>query len=321
MPEFEKDEYKFPDEKEAGLSVRMDKSEGDDDFEVEIEDDTPPEDRGRDPLPITLKEELEKDDLEVYDEEVKQKLKQMRKVYHDERREKEAALREQQEAIRVAQQYMAETQRMRQILDAGGKEYAQTLQTAANLQLDAARRQYKEAYDSGDSESILTAQEKLNDATLRLRQAESFRMPALQQENFVVQNAPQAQQPAPNPKLQNWLDSNPWYGQDDEMTATALGLHEKLKKSGDVTVGSEEYYAILDKTIRRRFPEQFEEEQGSQAKTETRTRPSTVVAPAVRSTSPKRIKLKASQVALAKKLGLTPEQYAHEQRKLEAQNG
>ena len=321
MPEFEKDEYKFPDEKEAGLSVRMDKSEGDDDFEVEIEDDTPPEDRDRDPLPITLKEELEKDDLEVYDEEVKQKLKQMRKVYHDERREKEAALREQQEAVRVAQQYMAETQRMRQILDAGGKEYAQTLQTAANLQLDAARRQYKEAYDSGDSESILTAQEKLNDATLRMRQAESFKMPPLQQENYVVQNQPQASESPPNPKLQRWMERNTWYGQDDEMTAAALGLHEKLKKSGEVEVGSEEYYAILDKTIRRRFPEQFEEEQGSQARTETRTRPSTVVAPAVRSTSPKRIKLKASQVALARKLGLTPEQYAHEQRKLEAQNG
>ena len=247
MPEFEKDEYKFPDEKEAGLSVRMDKSEGDDDFEVEIEDDTPPEDRGRDPLPITLKEELEKDDLEVYDEEVKQKLKQMRKVYHDERREKEAALREQQEAVRVAQQYMAETQRMRQILDAGGKEYAQTLQTAANLQLDAARRQYKEAYDSGDSESILTAQEKLNDATLRLREAEGFRMPPLQQENYVVQNQPQASESPPNPKLQKWMERNTWYGQDDEMTAAALGLHEKLKKSGEVEVGSEEYYAILEK--------------------------------------------------------------------------
>jgi hypothetical protein len=244
-----------------------------------------------------------------------------RKVYHDERREKEAALREQQEAIRVAQQYMAETQRMRQILDAGGKEYAQTLQTAANLQLDAARRQYKEAYDSGDSESILTAQEKLNDATLRMREAESFKMPPLQQENYVVQNQPQASESPPNPKLQKWMERNTWYGQDDEMTAAALGLHEKLKKSGEVEVGSEEYYAILDKTIRRRFPEQFEEEQGSQARTETRTRPSTVVAPAVRSTSPKRIKLKASQVALAKKLGLTPEQYAHEQRKLEAQNG
>jgi hypothetical protein len=321
MPEFETEEFKFPDEKEE-VSVTFDKKD-EDDFEIEIEDDTPPEDRGRDPLPAPLKEELEKDDLEVYDDEVKQKLKQMRKVYHDERREKEAALREHQEAIRLAQQYMSENQRMRQILDQGGKEYAQTLQTAANLQLEAARRAYKEAYDSGDSDSILTAQEKLNDATMRMRQAESFQMPTLQQENYVVQNAPQAPSPQPNnPKLQQWLDRNIWYGQDDEMTAAALGLHEKLKKSGEVAVGSDEYYAILDKTIRRRFPEHFnQEEQGSQARTETRTKPSTVVAPAVRSTSPKRIKLKASQVNLAKRLGLTPEQYAHEQRKLEAQNG
>ena len=321
MPEFDQEEFKFPDEKEE-VSVTFDKKD-EDDFEIEIEDDTPPEDRGRDPLPAPLKEELEKDDLEVYDDEVKQKLKQMRKVYHDERREKEAALREHQEAIRLAQQYMSENQRMRQILDQGGKEYAQTLQTAANLQLEAARRAYKEAYDSGDSDSILAAQEKLNDATMRMRQAESFQMPTLQQENYVVQNAPQAPSPQPNnPKLQQWLDRNIWYGQDDEMTAAALGLHEKLKKSGEVAVGSDEYYAILDKTIRRRFPEHFhQEEQGSQARTETRTKPSTVVAPAVRSTSPKRIKLKASQVNLAKRLGLTPEQYAHEQRKLEAQNG
>ena len=321
MPEFDTEEFKFPDEKEE-VSVTFDKKD-EDDLEIEIEDDTPPEDRGRDPLPAPLKEELEKDDLEVYDDEVKQKLKQMRKVYHDERREKEAALREHQEAIRLAQQYMSENQRMRQILDQGGKEYAQTLQTAANLQLDAARRAYKEAYDSGDSDSILAAQEKLNDATMRMRQAESFQMPTLQQENYVVQNAPQAPSPQPNnPKLQQWLDRNIWYGQDDEMTAAALGLHEKLKKSGEVAVGSDEYYAILDKTIRRRFPEHFhQEEQGSQARTETRTKPSTVVAPAVRSTSPKRIKLKASQVNLAKRLGLTPEQYAHEQRKLEAQNG
>ena len=322
MPEFDNEEFKFPDEKEEA-EVTFEKKDDDDDFEIEIEDDTPPEDRGRDPLPPPLKEELEKDDLEVYDDEVKQKLKQMRKVYHDERREKEAALREHQEAIRLAQQYMSENQRMRQILDQGGKEYAQTLQTAANLQLDAARRAYKEAYDSGDSDSILAAQEKLNDATMRMRQAESFQMPTLQQENYVVQNAPQAPSPQPNnPKLQQWLDRNIWYGQDDEMTAAALGLHEKLKKSGEVAVGSDEYYAILDKTIRRRFPEHFhQEEQGSQARTETRTKPSTVVAPAVRSTSPKRIKLKASQVNLAKRLGLTPEQYAHEQRKLEAQNG
>jgi hypothetical protein len=311
MPDFEKTEFKFPDEVE---------NEGSN-IELEIEDDTPEEDRGRQPLPVSLKEELEKDDLESYDEEVKQKLKQMRKVYHDERREKEQAFREQQEAIRLAQSLVEENRRIRGILETGSKEYATTLQNAARLELEAARRAYKEAYDSGDSDSVMEAQEKLNEANFRVKQAENFRMPTLQQEEYVVQNTPSEPERPANPRLQAWQERNPWYGVDDEMTATALGLHEKLKKSGEVQIGSDEYYAILDKTIRKRFPEQFEEEAGSKAKAEPRTRPSTVVAPAMRSTAPQRIKLKASQVALAKKLGLTPQQYAIELSKLENQNG
>jgi len=311
MPDFEKTEFKFPDEVE---------NEGSN-IELEIEDDTPEEDRGRQPLPLSLKEELEKDDLESYDEEVKQKLKQMRKVYHDERREKEQAFREQQEAIRLAQSLVEENRRIRGILETGSKEYATTLQNAARLELDAARRAYKEAYDSGDSDSVMEAQEKLNEANFRLKEAENFKLPALQQEEYVVQNTPSEPERPANPRLQAWQERNPWYGQDDEMTAAALGLHEKLKKSGEVQIGSDEYYAILDKTIRRRFPEHFDEETGSKAKAETRTRPSTVVAPAMRSTAPQRIKLKASQVALAKKLGLTPQQYAIELSKLENQNG
>jgi hypothetical protein len=311
MPDFEKTEFKFPDE------VKIEAPGDTSDIELEIEDDTPAEDRGRQPLPLSLKEELEKDDLESYDDEVKQKLKQMRKVYHDERREKEQAFREQQEAIRLAQSLVEENKRIRSILQTGSQEYASTLQNAARLELDAARRAYKEAYDSGDSDQIMEAQEKLTDAGMRLKQAENFKMPPLQQQEYVVQNTPSEPERPANPKLEAWQERNPWYGVDDEMTAAALGLHEKLKKSGEVQVGSDEYYAILDKTIRRRFPEQFEEETGSKAKAESRTKPSTVVAPAMRSTAPQRIKLKASQVALAKKLGLTPEQYALELRKLE----
>ena len=321
MPELEKDDFQFPDEKQE-LSVTMETS--DDKVEVEIEDDTPADDRGRQPLPMPLKEELEKDDLEAYDEEVKQKLKQMRKVWHDERREKEQAFREQQEAVQLAQKLMNENKRIKQILDTGGKEYATTLQEAASLKLRMAEQAYKEAYDSGDSDKVLEAQKALQEAHIRSMQAQHFQMPALQEDNFQVQNNYETQAPVarPNPKLNAWQERNPWYGQDDEMTATALGLHEKLKKSGEVEIGSDEYYAILDRTIRKRFPEHFgaEEPEVQKAKTD-RTKPSTVVAPAVRSTAPNRVRLKASQVALAKKLGLTPEQYALELRKLEAQNG
>jgi hypothetical protein len=315
MPEMNVEDFKFPDEKQES-------QEQEEQFEVEIEDDTPSEDRRREPMPKPLVEELEQDELDQYDDGVKQKLKQMRKVWHDERREKEAALREQQEAIELAQKYMGENQRMRQMLDTGGKEYAQTLKNAANLQLEVARRAYKEAYDSGDTDSILAAQEKLNDASMRIRQAENFRMPPLQQENYVVQNAPEAQKPQRlNPKLDSWLQNNPWYGPEPEMTALAVGVDKKLREAGNTVVGSDEYFATLDKTMRKRFPEYFGiEETESTARTETRSKPSTVVAPAVRSTASNKIKLKSSQVAIAKRLGLTNEQYALELRRLESQN-
>ena len=318
MPEMNVDEFKFPDETEAAAGEQPSVE-----FEIEVEDDTPPEDRGREPLPKPLVEELEQDELENYDEGVKQKLKQMRKVWHDERREKERAAREQQEALNLAQKLMEENKRFKNIIETGSKEYANTLQTAANLQLEMAKQKYKDAYDSGDTDRIMDANQELQAANLRVMQAQNFKPPSLQEENFVVQNqqATQVSRPA-NPLLDTWLQKNPWYGSDDEMTATALGIHKKLENSGDVAIGSEKYFAILDRTIRKRYPEHFDaEDTETKAKPETRSKPSTVVAPAVRSTASNKIKLKASQVNLAKKLGLTPEQYALELRRLESQNG
>jgi hypothetical protein len=325
MPEMQTDDFKFPDEVTQETKVGV--PEAPEGFEVEIEDDTPPEDRGREPMPKPLVEELEKDELDQYDGAVKERLKQMRKVWHDERRAKEEAYREQQEAVRLAQKLMEENKRIKTVLDTGGREYAAVLQNAASLEMDAAKRAYKEAYDNGDSDKLVDAQQALHIANYKMLQAHNFKMPSLQQDNFVVQDQSErvqepAQQPI-NPKLSAWQERNPWYGADDEMTATALGLHEKLKKERQVVIGSDDYYAILDKTIRKRFPEYFTGgEPEDKARTEsTRSKPSTVVAPAVRSTASNKIRLKASQVALAKKLGLTPEQYALELRKLESQNG
>ena len=319
MPELEKEEFKFPDEQE---DVKVQAQE-EDQLEVEIEDDTPEEDRGRDPMPKPIVEELEQDELDQYDDNVKQKLKQMRKVWHDERREKERAAREQQEAVALAQKLMEENKKYKQYIESGTKEYATTLQNAANLELEIAKRKYKEAYDSGDSDQIMEASQHLQTANLRVMQAQNFQAPALQEENYVVQNAPEVQRPQRmNPKLETWLQKNPWYGPDAEMTALAVGIDKKIQEAGNIVIGSDEYFATLDKTMRKRFPEYFGiEETESTAKTETRPKPSTVVAPAVRSTASNKIKLKASQVNLAKKLGLTPQQYALELQRLESQNG
>jgi hypothetical protein len=316
MPEMNVEDFKFPDEKQES-------QEQEELFEVEIEDDTPPEDRGREPMPKSLVEELEQDELDQYDDNVKQKLKQMRKVWHDERREKEKAAREQQEALTLAQKLMEENKKYKQYIESGTKEYASTLKNAANLELEMAKRKYKDAYDTGDSDQIMEASQVLQTANLKVMQANNFQAPALQEENYVVQNTPEVQKPrARNPKLETWLQKNPWYGPDPEMTALAVGIDKKIQEVGNVVVGSDEYFATLDKTMRKRFPEYFNiEETESPARTETRSKPSTVVAPAVRSTASNKIKLKSSQVAIAKRLGLTNEQYALELRRLESQNG
>jgi hypothetical protein len=268
-------------------------------------------------------EELEKDELDQYDDNVKTKLKQMRKVWHDERREKEAALREQQEAITLAQRLLEENKRVKQILSSGEKEYISTIQSNADMELDMAKRAYKEAYEIGDTDRMVEAQQALQLANIKVIQAKNFRMPALQEDETVVQTPRVQQQPAPyvpepDNKAVAWQKRNNWFGSDKGMTAFALGLHEDLRDNG-VEVGSEEYYRELDKTMRKRFPEKFESQEQTQQG--TRTRPSTVVAPAVRSTAPNKVKLKQSQVNLAKKLGLTPEQYVKAQLELEARNG
>ena len=310
----DKDEFKFPDE------IENEAKEGgnvEDKFEIEIEDDTPPEDRNKEPMPKEVVEELEQDELEEYSDKVKLRLKQMKKVWHDERRAKEAAYREQQEAIDYARRVTEENKRLKDQYTAGEQEYMTTLKGAAEMEVEMAKKAFKDAYDSGDSDRVVDAQQALSMATLKLGQANSFKPTPLQREENAVQQQQVQQQAAPRPdqRAMAWQERNTWFGQDEEMTAAALGLHEKLKRNG-VVVGSDDYYATLDKTIRRRFPEQFEAE----TKVETpRTKPSTVVAPATRSTSPNKVKLKASQVQLAKKLGLTPEQYAREALKLEAQ--
>jgi hypothetical protein len=238
-------------------------------------------------------------------------------------RRKEQASREQQEALALAQKFIEENKKYKQYIESGTKEYASTLKNAANLELEMAKRKYKDAYDIGDSDQIMEASQVLQTANLRVMQANNFQAPALQEENYVVQNTPEVQKPrARNPKLETWLQKNPWYGPDPEMTALAVGIDKKIQETGNVVVGSDEYFATLDKTMRKRFPEYFGiEETESTARTETRSKPSTVVAPAVRSTASNKIKLKSSQVAIAKRLGLTNEQYALELRRLESQNG
>jgi len=326
----EQEEFKFPDEKETEISVEIDKEP---ELQIEIEDDTPPKDRNRQPVSEeeVKKLKLEADELDQYSQEAKDKLIKMKKVWHDERRAKEAADRERQEAIRVAQKLAEENRQLKSKLHSGEEEYVGVAKHSAVQELEAAKKEYRDAYDAGDSEKLVEAQEKLTMAKIKVDKLENYnpiyKKPVEDEENEV--QIPQQQSiPRPDNKAVDWQQRNEWFGQDEEMTSLALGLHEKLKRNG-VTVGSDEYYDTIDKTMRRRFPESFEDDQDTETEKVRAEEPqktskpkaSTVVAPASRSTSPKKIRLSNTQVALAKKLGLTPEQYARELTKLEALNG
>jgi hypothetical protein len=309
------EDFKFPDEKEEVSAAA-------DDFEIEIEDDTPEEDRNRQPLPKELVQELEEDELEEYSEGVKTRLKQLKKVWNDERREKDQALREQQEAIAYAKQMQEENRALKSRLSTGEQHFIDTYKTAAELELDNAKRDYKEAYDQGDSDRLLEAQEKLSQAQFKIQKAKEF-VPSRQPEEVDVQPATNTV-PRPDQRAIAWQERNEWFGKDEEMTSLALGLHQKLvAQYGTSYPSTDEYWKKVDDTMRRRFPENFGEGQEEEApqKAQRPTRPAPVVASADRSTPSKKVRLKQSQVLIAKKLGLTPEQYVKEMMKLEASNG
>ena len=294
------------------------------DFEIEEEDDTPVEDQGKDPLPDDIVEQLENDTLDDYSERVKQRMAQLKKVYHDERRAKESADREREEAIRFAKSIAEENKKLKTTLSSGEEDYLKVMKDSQEKDLAAAKREYREAYDSGDTDQIVEAQARMNEAQYKLSQVQTLKPQynTVQEATDSVdfkQNTPQPKVPVPDAKAKAWQDDNPWFGKDTEMTSLALGVHENLVRNG-VNPTSDEYYRSINSTMQKRFPEKFGDNSLEQVKPAQR-KPSNVVAPATRSTAPKKVRLTKTQVALAKKFKLTPEQYAREMIKAENANG
>jgi hypothetical protein len=294
------EEYKFPDEADK--------------IEVEVESDVPKQDRGKTPSEPEFVESMENDELDEYSEAAKQKIAGFRKIYHDERRAKEEADRERVEAINIAKQLFEENKALKGRVNNSEKYAVDSFKTSAERELEMAKREYKEAYDSGDGDRLVEAQEKMTSARIKLDRAENVAQNmqeknALQQERNEVKIQQQPERAPRDQKAATWQDRNSWFGQDDEMTSLALGLHEKLvKENGMAYATTDEYYKRIDETMRKRFPENFEEVEDDKP----RQKLSTVVASASRSTSSKKVRLTTSQQTIAKKLGLTNEQYARE---------
>jgi len=312
-------EFKFPDELEDD-NVQVNVST-DNDVEIEIVDDTPERDRGRKPLDREVADPTD-EEIESYSDGVKKRIKELTHARHDERRAKETILREKQELERLAQHMVSENNRLKQYVNSGTEQYAASQLSLAETEVEKAKRQLKEATEAFDTDGVIAAQDALMDAKMKVQAAKNFRPAPLQMEESGVQTQ-QTQVPRQelDDKTVRWQAKNQWFGSSgyEEITSFALGLHQKLVNSG-VDPRSEEYFERIDARIKSTFPEMFGNEDRPKSGDGSK-RPTSVVAPATRSTGARKVQLTPTQVALAKKYGLTPQQYAAEVAKLEKSNG
>ena len=309
MATFEKVEYVFPDEKEEAEKSANAPSK-DDDIEIEIVDNTPPGDRNREPLDEPP-EEVTDEELERYsDVKLKERLAKLGKGYHDERRAKEAATREKEEAIRLAQAVVEENKKLKGSLSTNQEALLEQAKRVVATDLEKAKTKYKAAYESGDSEAMVEAQEELITARQKVDRVNSFKPTPLQDDESTVQIERIAQTAPVDRKAEVWKENNPWFGKDREMTGYAFALHEKLVVEDGVDPNSDEYYRRLNGRIRQVFPEKFNSGDSADAQTSQRPNKSNVVAPATRSTAPRKIVLSPDQVRMANRLNVPLKLYA-----------
>lgn len=311
--------FKFPDEiddKDKDVEVTV----SSDEVEVEIIDDTPEKDRGRKPLDREVEDPTD-EEIESYSDGVQKRIKELTHARHDERRAKESLFREKQELERLTQHMVSENTKLKEYVKSGTEQYAASIKQVADGELENAKRQYKAAYESGDADALVAAQEAMTDAKLRTEAAKNFRAPPLQDAETTVQTPSQVSRPEIDEKTVRWQAKNQWFGSTgyEEHTSFALGLHQKLVNSG-LDPRSDEYFERIDARMKSTFPEVFGSDDRPRSSDGSK-RPTSVVAPATRSTGARKIQLTPTQVALAKRYGLTPQQYANEVAKLEKLNG
>jgi len=316
-------EFKFPDEldDEATSQVQVEVST-DDDVEVEIVDDTPERDRGRKPLDREVVDPTD-EEIDSYSDGVKKRIKELTHARHDERRAKESLQREKQELERLAQHMVAENNRLKQYVNTGTEKYAESQVKIAETEVEQAKRQLKAATEAFDTDAVIAAQDALMDAKMKFQAAKNFRPEALQiEENEVQTQKTQVPRQELDDKTVRWQAKNQWFGSSgyEEVTSFALGLHQKLVNTG-IDPRSDEYFERIDARLRSTFPEVFSETQDKPKSGDSSRRPTSVVAPATRSTGARKVQLTPTQLALAKRYGLTPQQYAAEVAKLEKSNG
>lgn len=295
--------------------------------EIEIVDDTPEEDKGRPRRPEGKEPEIPNDDeIAQYSEGVQKRIKKLRYEFHEERRAKEEAARQLEEATNLAKRLMEEKKRMESALRKGEEILVENAKSKVESELELARKKFKEAYDAGDADALAAAQERIAELSVQKVSAVNYRPVYTEPEQPVQQQQPGYQpvvSPPTDPKAVEWAKKNNWFGRDRLMTDYAKHIHDRIVVFDRIDPRTDEYWQTLDGEMRKRFPEMFDDP-GEDSRTErpVRQQTSNVVAPASRSTAAKprtQVKLTATEVALARRLGLTVEQYAAE--KMRSSNG
>ena len=300
------------------------------DVDVEVVDDRPPEDR-RPPAKEAKEEEGGDEELEGYSDKVKKRINKLRYQQHEERRQREAAEKMREEAVRVAQKYADENKKYHAIIQEGEQYLVHQIRERANLALEQAKGQYRQAYEEGNTDKVVEAQEAMmraqsefQSADYQMNQMNAERQRFAQQPQRFPEPQPPVQQPQqpqpqqaqqprqPTEREAKWAQDNPWFGQEKAMTAFAYGIHEELISDKGFDPSSDEYFETIDRTMRSKFPEYFGDD-GSEEVSTTKS-PPVVTAPSSRNNGakPRKVKLTRTQLSLAKRLGLTPEQYANQ---------
>lgn len=301
------------------ISVQTETPEKQEQIQVEVVDDTPEKDRGKsrpEPLKDPPKGVIpDEDELQQYSESVQKRMKRMTYEFHEQRRQREAAEREASEAARILKQIYEENQKLRQTLVSGEKLLVDQAKGRVEAQIESVKDKLRKAHENGDTEALVLAQEELSRLSAQKVQVDNYQPQQAPERPAVQQQRPQPQKPQVDPEAERWAKKNDWFQRDQVMTGAAFGVHEKIVKEMhiDPRRDPEAYYATLDKEMRKAFPSY---NWGDEPREQPRKAPASVVAPATRSVTSgvssdgKSVKLTTSQVALAKRLGITPQEYA-----------
>jgi hypothetical protein len=283
---------------------------------VDIVDDTPDSDKNRPRRPDSVEPDIPDDDeIQQYGKDVQKRLNKLKWEFHEERRRKEEAMRQTEEAARFAKAMYEQNQRLQNTVRGGEKVLVDQAKGRVDAELAQAKADYKSAYEAGDTEALIRAQERISELKIQADRVANYQPTQFEEPPPIRIQQPQPQPQQPDPLFNDWRAKNErWFGRDDEMTSFALGVHKKLVESG-VDPRSKEYYNKIDTRMREVFPNSFSAERASGSPARPRGA-GNVVAPAVRTSgssggnSPRSVQITASQAQLARRLGLTPEQYA-----------